>query len=89
MSPAVVTAYPEKIAASICVAGISSFITFPELTDGFRRDVRRAERIVRPLFFVQGKSDRAGPLPNSKKLSQPWKTQRVSAVFAASDEGRS
>ena len=43
MSLAVSTTYPDRIAAAIDVVGISSFVTFLEKTESYRRDLRRAE----------------------------------------------
>jgi len=43
MSLAVSTLYPERIAASIDVVGISNFVTFLENTESYRRDLRRVE----------------------------------------------
>lgn len=43
MSLAVSTLYPDRIAASIDVVGISNFVTFLENTESYRRDLRRVE----------------------------------------------
>lgn len=43
MSLAVATMYPERIAATVDVVGISNFITFLERTESYRRDLRRVE----------------------------------------------
>ena len=43
MSLAVATTYPDRIAASIDVVGISNFTSFLERTETYRRDLRRIE----------------------------------------------
>lgn len=43
MSLAVATLYPGQIAGAIDIVGISNFVTFLELTESYRRDLRRAE----------------------------------------------
>ena len=43
MSLAVATTYPDRIAASIDVVGISNFTSFLQRTETYRRDLRRVE----------------------------------------------
>jgi dipeptidyl aminopeptidase/acylaminoacyl peptidase len=43
MSLAVATTYSDRIRAAIDIVGISNFVTFLEKTEGYRRDLRRAE----------------------------------------------
>lgn len=43
MSLAVATHYADRIAGSIDIVGISSFVTFLERTESYRRDLRRVE----------------------------------------------
>jgi dipeptidyl aminopeptidase/acylaminoacyl peptidase len=43
MALAVATLFPERIAGTVSVVGISNFVTFLERTETYRRDLRRAE----------------------------------------------
>jgi prolyl oligopeptidase PreP (S9A serine peptidase family) len=71
MSLAVATLYPEKIAASIDVVGISNFVTFLERTESYRRDLRRVEygdeRDPAMRAFLQTIS----PLNRADKIAKP------------------
>lgn len=71
MSRAVATLYPERIAASLDVVGISDFVTFPERIEGYRRDLRGArcgdERDPQMRAFLQSIS----PLNRADRIAKP------------------
>lgn len=71
MSLAVATLYPDRIAASIDVVGISNFVTFLERTESYRRDLRRAEygdeRDPDMRKFLEG----IAPLHRAGRISKP------------------
>jgi dipeptidyl aminopeptidase/acylaminoacyl peptidase len=71
MSLAVATTYPERIAGSIDVVGISNFVSFLENTESYRRDLRRAEygdeRDPAMREFLQ----RISPLTQASRISRP------------------
>ncbi len=111
MSLAVATLYPEKIAASIDVVGISNFVTFLERTESYRRDLRRveygderdpdmrahlqkisplnrADKIVKPLFVVQGKNDPRVPVTEAEQIVATLKKSNTPVWYLlANDEG--
>ena len=82
MSLAVSTNYPERIAGSIDVVGISNFVSFLQNTESYRRDLRRVEygderdpamrafllRIAKPLFVVQGRNDPRVPYTEAEQI---------------------
>ena len=71
MSLAVATTYPERIAASVDIVGISSFLTFLQNTESYRRDLRRVEygdeRDPAMREFLQ----RISPLTNAGRIAKP------------------
>ena len=71
MSLAVATLYPERIAATIDVVGISNWVTFLTNTESYRRDLRRAEygdeRDAEMRKFLEAIS----PLSNAHKIAKP------------------
>lgn len=71
MSLAVATLYPERIAASIDIVGISNFVTFLERTESYRRDLRRVEygdeRDPEMRKFLEAIS----PLNRAAQISKP------------------
>jgi dipeptidyl aminopeptidase/acylaminoacyl peptidase len=71
MSLAVQTAYNDRIRAGIDVVGISNFVTFLKNTQGYRRDLRRAEygdeRDPKMREFLE----RISPLSNIAKIRTP------------------
>jgi len=71
MSLAVATTYPERIAGTIDVVGISNFVSFLENTESYRRDLRRAEygdeRDPAMREFLQ----RISPLTQASRITRP------------------
>jgi len=71
MSFAVAALYNDRIAASLPVVGISNFVSFLERTEGYRRDLRRAEygdeRDPKMREFML----RIAPLNNASKITKP------------------
>ena len=71
MSLAVATNYPERIAGSIDVVGISNFLTFLQNTESYRRDLRRVEygdeRDPAMREFLQ----KVSPLTNAGRIRKP------------------
>ena len=71
MSLAVATTYPQRIAGSIDVVGISNFVSFLENTESYRRDLRRVEygdeRDPLMRAFLLGIS----PLTHAARISRP------------------
>ncbi len=71
MSLAVATLYPEKIAASIDVVGISNFVTFLERTESYRRDLRRVEYGDERDPDMRAHLQKISPLNRADKISKP------------------
>ncbi|MDG3006049.1 S9 family peptidase [Paludisphaera mucosa] len=71
MSLAVQTTYNDRIKCGIDVVGISNFVTFLQNTQGYRRDLRRAEygdeRDPKMREFLE----RVSPLKNADKIKTP------------------
>ena len=71
MSLAVSTFYPERIAGTIDVVGISNWVTFLTNTESYRRDLRRVEygdeRDPEMRKFLEAIS----PLTNAHKIAKP------------------
>jgi dipeptidyl aminopeptidase/acylaminoacyl peptidase len=71
MSLAVQTTYNNRIKAGIDIVGISNFVTFLKNTQGYRRDLRRAEygdeRDPRMREFLE----RISPLASAGKIRTP------------------
>jgi dipeptidyl aminopeptidase/acylaminoacyl peptidase len=71
MSLAVATLYPEKIAASIDVVGISNFVTFLERTESYRRDLRRVEYGDERDPDMRAHLQKISPLNRADKITKP------------------
>ena len=71
MSLAVSTHYADRIAGSIDVVGISSFVTFLENTESYRRDLRRVEYGDERDPAMREFMLRTAPLNNAEKISKP------------------
>lgn len=71
MSLAVATLYPEKIAASIDVVGISNFVTFLERTESYRRDLRRVEYGDERDPEMRAHLQKISPLNRADKIAKP------------------
>ena len=63
--------YNERLAGAIDTVGISNWLTFLANTEGYRRDLRRAEygdeRLPRTRAYLQ----RISPLTNAARISKP------------------
>jgi prolyl oligopeptidase PreP (S9A serine peptidase family) len=71
MSLAVATNYPDRIAGAIDVVGISSFVTFLQNTESYRRDLRRVEYGDERDPAMRSFLDSISPLNNAGKISKP------------------
>ncbi len=71
MSLAVATHYPERIAGSIDVVGISSIVSFLENTESYRRDLRRAEYGDERDPAMREFMLRTAPLTNAARITRP------------------
>ena len=71
MSLAVATTYPERIAGSIDVVGISNFVSFLENTESYRRDLRRVEYGDERDPAVREFLQRISPLSQAARISRP------------------
>ncbi|MEO8134979.1 MAG: prolyl oligopeptidase family serine peptidase [Betaproteobacteria bacterium] len=71
MSLAVATHYPDRIAGSIDVVGISNFQTFLERTETYRRDNRRAEYGDERDPAMRAFFERISPLTHADKIAKP------------------
>jgi dipeptidyl aminopeptidase/acylaminoacyl peptidase len=71
MSLAVATMYADRIAASIDVVGISSFTTFLERTETYRRDLRRVEYGDERDPAMRAFFERISPLTNADRIRKP------------------
>jgi dipeptidyl aminopeptidase/acylaminoacyl peptidase len=71
MTLAVATHYPDRIRCALDVVGISSFVTFLERTEAYRRDLRRVEygdeRDPKMREFLT----RISPVSNAAKIARP------------------
>lgn len=71
MALASMAEYDARLKCGVDVVGISHFVTFLEKTEGYRRDLRRAEygdeRDPAMRAFLEGIS----PLTNAKKITRP------------------
>jgi dipeptidyl aminopeptidase/acylaminoacyl peptidase len=68
---ATATQYPDRIAAAVDVVGISHLGTFLEHTEGYRRDLRRAEYGDERNPEIRAWMDRMAPLNNASKITKP------------------
>lgn len=71
MSLAVQTNYNDRIKAGIDIVGISNFVTFLENTQGYRRDLRRAEYGDERDPSMREYLERVSPLSNVAKIRTP------------------
>ncbi len=71
MSLAVATTYPERIAGSIDVVGISNFVSFLENTESYRRDLRRVEYGDERDPVMRAVLQRMSPLTHAARITRP------------------
>jgi dipeptidyl aminopeptidase/acylaminoacyl peptidase len=71
MSLAVATNYADRIAGAIDVVGISSFVTFLQNTESYRRDLRRVEYGDERDPAMREFMLRIAPLTNAAKITKP------------------
>ena len=71
MSLAVATTYPERIAGTIDVVGISNLVSFLENTESYRRDLRRAEYGDERDPVMRAFQTRISPLFNAHRIRRP------------------
>ncbi|MBC7622693.1 MAG: S9 family peptidase [Aeromicrobium sp.] len=71
MALAVSTNYADRIAAAIDVVGISSFVTFLEKTESYRRDLRRVEYGDERDPEMRKFMEKIAPLNNAAKIKKP------------------
>jgi dipeptidyl aminopeptidase/acylaminoacyl peptidase len=71
MSLAVATTYPERIAGSIDVVGISNFVSFLENTESYRRDLRRVEYGDERDPVMRAVLQRMSPLTHAARIARP------------------
>jgi len=71
MSLAVQTTYNDKIKAGIDIVGISNFVTFLKNTQGYRRDLRRAEYGDERDESMRAFLERIAPLAHADKIRTP------------------
>jgi dipeptidyl aminopeptidase/acylaminoacyl peptidase len=71
MSLAVATTYPERIAGTVDVVGISNFVTFLRTTESYRRDLRRVEYGDERDAAMAEFLTRISPLTNARKITRP------------------
>ncbi len=71
MSLAVAAAYSERLRGAIDVVGISSFITFLQNTEAYRRDLRRAEYGDERDPQTRAFFERVSPLYNAARIRKP------------------
>jgi dipeptidyl aminopeptidase/acylaminoacyl peptidase len=71
MTLAVATHYPDRIRCALDVVGISSFISFLERTESYRRDLRRAEYGDERDPQMRAFFEEIAPLRNAHKIRRP------------------
>lgn len=71
MSLAVQTTYNDRIRAGIDIVGISNFVSFLQYTQGYRRDLRRAEYGDERDPAMRNLLERVSPLTNAGKIHTP------------------
>jgi dipeptidyl aminopeptidase/acylaminoacyl peptidase len=71
MSLAVQTSYNDRIKAGIDIVGISNFVTFLKNTQGYRRDLRRAEYGDERVPEMQSFLERVSPLARAHMIHTP------------------
>ncbi len=63
--------FAERIAGAVSVVGISSFTTFLERTESYRRDLRRVEYGDERDPAMRAFFERIAPLNNTEKITKP------------------
>jgi len=76
MTLAVATRYNDRIAASINIFGISNLRTFLENTQGYRRDLRRAEYGDEREPDIREWMDQTAPLTHVDRIRKPMLVQQ-------------
>jgi dipeptidyl aminopeptidase/acylaminoacyl peptidase len=71
MSLAVQTKYNDRIKAGIDIVGISNFVTFLKNTQGYRRDLRRAEYGDERDPSMRAYLEQVSPLAGAEKIRTP------------------
>ena len=71
MSLAVATNYADRIAGAVDVVGISSFVSFLQNTESYRRDLRRVEYGDERDPAMRDFLMRISPLTNAAKITKP------------------
>ena len=71
MSLAVQTTYNDRIKAGIDIVGISNFVTFLQNTQGYRRDLRRAEYGDERDPAMRSFLERVSPLARAHMIHTP------------------
>ena len=71
MSLAVATNYSARIAGAIDVVGISSFLTFLQGTESYRRDLRRVEYGDERDPAMRAHLEKISPLTNAGRIRKP------------------
>ena len=64
-------AYNDRLAGAIDIVGISSFTTFLQNTEGYRRDLRRVEYGDERVPAMKAVFDRISPLNLAGKMTKP------------------
>lgn len=65
------TRYNDKIRCSVDVVGISNFVTFLQNTEGYRRDLRRAEYGDERDPAMRAFLEKIAPLTNASQITKP------------------
>jgi dipeptidyl aminopeptidase/acylaminoacyl peptidase len=71
MSLATMTHYSDRLRCGIDIVGISNFVTFLKNTQGYRRDLRRAEYGDERDPKMREHLERISPLTNAAKIAVP------------------
>ena len=71
MSLATMTHYSDRLRAGIDIVGISSFVTFLQNTQDYRRDLRRAEYGDERVPEMRAHLEKISPLTNVAKIGRP------------------
>ena len=71
MTLAALTHYSDRLRCGVDVVGISHFVTFLEHTEGYRRDLRRAEYGDERDPQMRALLEKISPLTNAKNIRKP------------------
>src|SRR5581483_5458623 len=71
MTLAVATLYPDRIRCAVDVVGMSNLVTFLEHTEGYRRDLRRAEYGDERDPKMRAFMERIAPMNHVRKITKP------------------